>query len=187
MEHDFIKRNSRGVIYNTTIPKRISGILAKYLSTSQGRQSIAAAMAAPIRRSLDYQGFARRALVIDQLPQNDLSSYDKDIDVSAIILNDDKCQFTHGFIKIRSDGKICNKATYQPVRKSLPYQGIARRAISKNFSEFIHDEIVISSNGKVGQRKQLSFPTFEIIESPTFKLSDFKKRRFVPIVGKNET
>lgn len=187
MEHNFIKRNSRGVIYNTTIHKCISGILAKYFSSPQGKQSLAAAIAAPIRRNLDYHNITRRSLIIDQLPQDDLSSYDKDIDVSAIILNDDKCQFTHEFIKIRSDGKICNKATYQPVRKSLPYQGIARRAISKNFSEFIHDEIVISSNGKVGQRKQLSFPTFEIIESPTFKLSDLKKRRFVPIVGKNET
>lgn len=134
MEHDFIKRNSSGEIYNTASPNFIPrSIIGQYLASPQGRQRLAGQ---PIRRSLDYQGIARKALAIEPLPQGALPLYDRDIDVSAVVLNDDdKCQF-------------------------------------------VHDEIIISSNGKIGQRGQLSFPKFEIINNPTIKLSDIKQRRF---------
>lgn len=41
-----------------------------------------------VRRSLDYQGIARRALVVDPLPEGALPTYDRDIDVSAVIKDD---------------------------------------------------------------------------------------------------
>src|SRR5271157_3201065 len=38
---------------------------------------LAQSMVRPIRRSLDYQGIARRALVVEQLPQGALPDYNK--------------------------------------------------------------------------------------------------------------
>ena len=40
-----------------------------------GRQALAASMAAPLRRNLDYQGIARRCLVVEQLPSGGASYY----------------------------------------------------------------------------------------------------------------
>jgi len=58
-------------------------ITSKYLNSLSGRTALAASMANPIRRSLDYQGIGRRLLVVDQLPQGALPIYDKDINVPA--------------------------------------------------------------------------------------------------------
>jgi hypothetical protein len=44
-------------------------------------------MANPIRRNLDYQGVGRRVLVVDPLPQGALPVYDRDIDVSAVVIS----------------------------------------------------------------------------------------------------
>lgn len=43
----------------------------------------------PIRRSLDYQGIARRTLIIDELPEGALPYYDLDIDVAPGLLDDE--------------------------------------------------------------------------------------------------
>ena len=40
-----------------------------------------------IRRNLDYQGIARRLLVIDPLPQGATPTYDRDIDVAAVVIS----------------------------------------------------------------------------------------------------
>jgi len=40
-----------------------------------------------IRRNLDYHGVARRALVVDMLPQGALPTYDRDIDVAAVVVS----------------------------------------------------------------------------------------------------
>ena len=44
-------------------------------------------MANPIRRNLDYQGVARRALAVDPLPQGAIPAYDRDIDVAAVVIS----------------------------------------------------------------------------------------------------
>ncbi len=42
--------------------------ISAIFNTSEGRAKLAQAMIAPIRRSMDYQGIARKALSILQLP-----------------------------------------------------------------------------------------------------------------------
>lgn len=54
-----------------------NSILAKLIASPAGRSALAQAMAAPIRRNLDYQGIARRALVVTPLPTPALPVYDK--------------------------------------------------------------------------------------------------------------
>jgi hypothetical protein len=44
-------------------------IISEALETDEGRTALAQAMVEPIRRSLDYQGAARRLFTVDPLPQ----------------------------------------------------------------------------------------------------------------------
>lgn len=57
------------------------------IMSQQGKMALAQAMANPIRRNLDYQGIARRAVVVDPLPQGALPVYDRDIDVTAVVVS----------------------------------------------------------------------------------------------------
>lgn len=62
-------------------------LISKAILTHEGKVALAQAMANPIRRNLDYQGIARRALVVDPLPQGALPVYDRDIDVTAVVVS----------------------------------------------------------------------------------------------------
>jgi hypothetical protein len=62
-------------------------LVARAISTSEGKLALAQAMASPIRRNLDYHGIARRALVVDPLAQGAYPSYERDIDVSAVVIS----------------------------------------------------------------------------------------------------
>lgn len=62
-------------------------LITKAIMTQEGKIALAQAMANPIRRNLDYQGIARRTLVLDPLPQGALPVYDRDIDVAAVVIS----------------------------------------------------------------------------------------------------
>jgi len=62
-------------------------LIATAIQTQEGKIALAQAMANPIRRNLDYQGLARRTLVVDPLPQGALPVYDRDIDVAAVVVS----------------------------------------------------------------------------------------------------
>ena len=62
-------------------------LIERALMSQEGKIALAQAMANPIRRNLDYQGMARRALVVDPLQQGALPVYDRDIDVAAVVIS----------------------------------------------------------------------------------------------------
>ncbi len=62
-------------------------LIARAINTQEGKIALAQAMANPIRRNLDYQGMIRRAFVVDVLGQGVLPVYDRDIDVSAVVVS----------------------------------------------------------------------------------------------------
>jgi hypothetical protein len=62
-------------------------LVERAVMSQEGKIALAQAMANPIRRNLDYQGIARRALVVDPLPQGALPVYDRDIDVAAVVIS----------------------------------------------------------------------------------------------------
>ena len=62
-------------------------MIKQALMTQEGKIALGQAMATPIRRNLDYQGVGRKALVVDPLPQGALPIYDRDIDVSAVVIS----------------------------------------------------------------------------------------------------
>jgi hypothetical protein len=160
------------------------GIIARYIKTPGGRRALAQSMAAPIRRSLNDHAIARKALAIQQLPQGALPSYDRDIDVSAVILGDSK--FKHDHLEINRCGKLTTKARpISFVRRSLDYHSIPRRwPISIEASKFKHDHLEINKRGKLREKgsyitgQRITVPTFEIFKNPTVHISDIKRRRF---------
>jgi len=62
-------------------------MIKQALMTQEGKIALGQAMANPIRRNLDYQGVARKTLVVDPLPQGALAVYDRDIDVAAVVVS----------------------------------------------------------------------------------------------------
>ena len=62
-------------------------LLTRAIMTQEGKVALAQAMANPIRRNLDYHGIARRALVVDPLAQGAYPTYDRDIDVAAVVIS----------------------------------------------------------------------------------------------------
>lgn len=62
-------------------------LIERAIMSHEGKIALAQAMANPIRKNLDYQGLARRALVVDPLPQGALPVYDRDIDVTAVVIS----------------------------------------------------------------------------------------------------
>lgn len=66
---------------------RRDDLISRAISTQDGKIALAQAMANPIRRNLDYHGIARRALIVDPLPQGAIPTYDRDIDVSAVVIS----------------------------------------------------------------------------------------------------
>lgn len=62
-------------------------LISRAIATQEGKMSLAQAMANPIRKNLDYHGLARRALVVDPLPQGAQPTYDRDIDVAAVVVS----------------------------------------------------------------------------------------------------
>jgi hypothetical protein len=80
-----------------------------------GVAAFAAAMAMSLRRRLDYAGIARKALHIEPLPPGALPTYDRDIDVSAVLEFDSRDRFPtsspfqHNFYHINKNGKAGRK------------------------------------------------------------------------------
>ncbi len=62
-------------------------MIAKAVLTQEGKVALAATMPNPIRKNLDFQGIFRRALVIDTIPQGAMPVYERDIDVSAVVIS----------------------------------------------------------------------------------------------------
>jgi hypothetical protein len=62
-------------------------MIKRALLTEEGKIALGQAMALPIRTNLDYKGVARRALVVDPLATGALPVYERDINVSAVVVS----------------------------------------------------------------------------------------------------
>jgi hypothetical protein len=67
--------------------EKMDDLMVRAVQTHGGKVALAQAMANPIRKNLDYHGMARRALVVDPLPQGAMPTYDLDIDVAAVVIS----------------------------------------------------------------------------------------------------
>ncbi len=72
---------------NTLSPEKEDELISRAIFTQDGKIALAQVMANPIRKNLDYHGIARRALVVDALQQGAQASYERDIDVAAVVIS----------------------------------------------------------------------------------------------------
>lgn len=64
-------------------------ILASYMKTAAGRAKLAQSMIRPLRSERDYSSVARKAFLVDQLPDGSLPIYDRDPDVVAYVVGEE--------------------------------------------------------------------------------------------------
>lgn len=64
-------------------------IISEYLKTNAGRQKLAASMIQPLRLRRDYTSVARKAFLVEQLPDGALPIYDKDPNVTAFVVGEE--------------------------------------------------------------------------------------------------
>lgn len=64
-------------------------IISEYIKTASGRAKLAASMVQPLRLRRDYTSVARKAFLVEQLPDGALPIYDKDPNVTAFVVGDE--------------------------------------------------------------------------------------------------
>jgi hypothetical protein len=64
-------------------------IIGEYIKTAAGRAKLAASMTAPLRLRRDYTSVARKAFLVEQLPDGALPIYDKDPNVTAFVVGEE--------------------------------------------------------------------------------------------------
>ncbi len=68
-----------------TVLERQRQALLQYLSTPEGRRTLAASMVSPRRGPRDYHSATRRTLLVQELPPGALAVYDRDVDVGSLL------------------------------------------------------------------------------------------------------
>ena len=64
-------------------------IIGDYIKTAAGRAKLAASMIQPLRLRRDYTSVARKAFLVEQLPDGALPIYDKDPNVTAFVVGEE--------------------------------------------------------------------------------------------------
>ena len=64
-------------------------IISDYIKTASGRSKLAASMIQPLRLRRDYTSVARKAFLVEQLPDGALPIYDKDPNVTAFVVGEE--------------------------------------------------------------------------------------------------
>lgn len=64
-------------------------IINDYLMTQPGRAKVAASMIQPLRLRRDYTSVARKAFLVEQLPDGALPIYDKDPNITAFVVGEE--------------------------------------------------------------------------------------------------
>jgi hypothetical protein len=122
-----------------------------------------------------------------------------------LVNKEDFSSFISKYIGSSASRQSLAQAMIQPIRRQLDYQGIARRVFTvepmpeggaayyfnhatEELPKFKHDLFVITPRGKLrtredyrlwGNSQRVTVPTFEIVQNPTIRISDVKRRRFI--------
>lgn len=64
-------------------------VIGEYIKTAAGRAKLAASMVQPLRLRRDYTSVARKAFLVEQLPDGALPIYDKDPNVTAFVVGEE--------------------------------------------------------------------------------------------------
>jgi len=93
--------------------------LGQLLKTAGGRQKLAASLGPSLRRRRDYMSIARKALMVETLPDGALPIYDKEFDVSGSVNTDlNGGSFVEAFVVGEEGGDIVSVT--KPKRVTVP-------------------------------------------------------------------
>jgi len=101
---------------NLSRTQQQTAMLGQLLKTAGGRQKLAASLGPSLRRRRDYMSIARKALMVETLPDGALPIYDKEFDTTG-------ASFVQAFVVGEEGGDIIN--VVKPIRVTVPTFEIA--------------------------------------------------------------
>lgn len=104
---------------NLSRTQQQTAMLGQLLKTAGGRQKLAASLGPSLRRRRDYMSIARKALMVETLPDGALPIYDKEFDVSGSVNTDlNGGSFVEAFVVGEEGGDIVSVT--KPKRVTVP-------------------------------------------------------------------
>lgn len=73
----------------TISPELKNQLIGEHIKTAAGRAKLAASMIQPLRTRRDYTSVARKAFLVEQLPDGAMPLYDKDPNATAFVVGDE--------------------------------------------------------------------------------------------------
>src|SRR5271156_3280781 len=101
---------------NLSRTQQQTAMLGQLLKTAGGRQKLAASLGPSLRRRRDYMSIARKALMVETLPDGALPIYDKEFDTTG-------ASFVQAYVVGEEGGDIIN--VVKPIRVTVPTFEIA--------------------------------------------------------------
>jgi len=104
---------------NLSRTQQQTAMLGQLLKTAGGRQKLAASLGPSLRRRRDYMSIARKALMVETLPDGALPIYDKEFDTSAMTVGSTPGgSFVEAFVVGEEGGDIVRVT--KPKRVTVP-------------------------------------------------------------------
>jgi len=104
---------------NLSRTQQQTAMLGQFLKTAGGRQKLAASLGPSLRRRRDYMSIARKALMVETLPDGALPIYDKEFDTSAMTVGSTPgSSFVEAFVVGEEGGDIVRVT--KPKRVTVP-------------------------------------------------------------------
>jgi hypothetical protein len=104
---------------NLSRTQQQTAMLGHLLNTAGGRQKLAASLGPSLRRRRDYMSIARKALMVETLPDGALPIYDKEFDTSAMTVGSTPgSSFVEAFVVGEEGGDIVRVT--KPKRVTVP-------------------------------------------------------------------
>jgi hypothetical protein len=104
---------------NLSRTQQQTNMLGQYLKSAGGRQKLAASLGPSLRRRRDYMSIARKALMVETLPDGALPIYDKEFDNAAMTVGSTPgSSFVEAFVVGEEGGDIVRVT--KPKRVTVP-------------------------------------------------------------------
>jgi hypothetical protein len=104
---------------NLSRTQQQTAMLGQLLKTAGGRQKLAASLGPSLRRRRDYMSIARKALMVETLPDGALPIYDKEFDTAAMTVGSTPgSSFVEAFVVGEEGGDIVRVT--KPKRVTVP-------------------------------------------------------------------
>src|SRR5271168_2556278 len=117
--------------------------LGQLLKTAGGRQKLAASLGPSLRRRRDYMSIARKALMVETLPDGALPIYDKEFDTAAMTVGSTPgSSFVEAFVVGEEGGDIVRVT--KPKRVTVPTFEIVSNSMADGFGQVQRHDLSVA-------------------------------------------